>query len=373
VNAGYREIGGFLDTFRLALNYTDWQHRELEGEEVGTRFNNKQFSYRGTFEERRTGRLAGSFGFSGFHRDYRATGEEVLSPPVKQNNLAGFALQEIGFEHFRVQFGGRVENNRYDPDLLRSRSFTGFSGAAAVNVPLWDGGTFVANYSHSYRAPALEELYNRGPHIGNLTFEIGSPDLLRERSNGIELALRHHSPRFRAELSTFRYDIRDFVYLAPTGAIEDGLIEAHYSQADSRFLGAEAGIEAGVHPDVWIRLGLDYVDAQLKRTATPLPRIPPLRGRIGLEYRRAGFALKPELILANAQHQIFPTETRTAGYAVVNLGTSYTLARQHFVHMFGFQLFNAGNELYRNHLSFIKEFAPEIGRGVRFTYTLRFF
>jgi iron complex outermembrane receptor protein len=35
--------------------------------------------------------------------------------------------------------------------------------------------------------------------------------------------------------------------------------------------------------------------------------------------------------------------------------------------------FNLGDRLYRNHLSFIKAFAPEIGRGVRFTYTMRFF
>ena len=32
-----------------------------------------------------------------------------------------------------------------------------------------------------------------------------------------------------------------------------------------------------------------------------------------------------------------------------------------------------GNRLYRNHLSFIKDLAPEIGRGVRITYSLRFF
>jgi iron complex outermembrane receptor protein len=58
---------------------------------------------------------------------------------------------------------------------------------------------------------------------------------------------------------------------------------------------------------------------------------------------------------------------------VVNLGASYTLARQHFVQVFSVQAFNLGDRLYRNHLSFLKEIAPEIGRGVRFTWTLRFF
>jgi iron complex outermembrane receptor protein len=122
-----------------------------------------------------------------------------------------------------------------------------------------------------------------------------------------------------------------------------------------------------------VHAGLDYVDAQLKRANTPLPRIPPLRGRLGLDFRSGGFSFRPEIVMANRQNDIFPTETRTAGYAVVNLAASYTLAQQHFVHLFGFQVFNAGDTLYRNHLSFIKELAPEIGRGVRLVYTVRFF
>ena len=35
--------------------------------------------------------------------------------------------------------------------------------------------------------------------------------------------------------------------------------------------------------------------------------------------------------------------------------------------------FNAGDRLYRNHVSLIKDFAPEIGRGFRVGYTVRFF
>jgi iron complex outermembrane receptor protein len=79
------------------------------------------------------------------------------------------------------------------------------------------------------------------------------------------------------------------------------------------------------------------------------------------------------LVMAYAQNKIFQTETSTAGYAVANLVGSYTIARQHQLHVFSVNLFNAGDRLYRNHLSFIKEFAPEIGRGVRFSYTLQIF
>jgi iron complex outermembrane receptor protein len=94
---------------------------------------------------------------------------------------------------------------------------------------------------------------------------------------------------------------------------------------------------------------------------------------VGLDLRAGGFSVRPELVLANEQDQIFPTETRTPGYGVVNLNASYTRPTQHTIHVFAVNLFNATDRLYRNHLSFIKDVAPEIGRGVRFTYTLRFF
>ena len=98
-----------------------------------------------------------------------------------------------------------------------------------------------------------------------------------------------------------------------------------------------------------------------------------MRGRIGLDWRRGGLSLRPEVVFAKDQDRIFPTETRTAGYTLFNLVGSYTFAHQHYAQIISVNAFNLGDRLYRNHLSFIKDLAPEIGRGVRVTYTLRFF
>jgi iron complex outermembrane receptor protein len=86
-----------------------------------------------------------------------------------------------------------------------------------------------------------------------------------------------------------------------------------------------------------------------------------------------GLILNPEAVLVNQQARVFPTESRTAGYTVFNLSGSYLIGRQHGAHIITFSAFNLGDRLYRNHLSFIKDFTPEIGRGVRVTYTFRFF
>jgi iron complex outermembrane receptor protein len=219
----------------------------------------------------------------------------------------------------------------------------------------------------------MEELYNNGPHPGNAAFEIGNLDLERESSDGIDLSLRHSSGRVRAEANFFYYHINNFIFLAPTGEIEDGLPVANYTQGDSRFVGTEARLDVGLTRNLWLLSSLDYVNAELKATETPLPRIPPLRGRVGFEAFYKGFRFNPEVVMARDQDRLFPLETRTPGYATVNLTASYTIARQHWAQSISISAFNLNDRLYFNHLSFIKDLAPEIGRGVRLVYTIRFF
>jgi iron complex outermembrane receptor protein len=391
---GFRNLAAFVSSIRVQFDYVDYHHDEIEvadtgAESIGTSFDNRLFSYRVMFEQKPVGRLTGRFGLSGFHREYSTVGAEALAPPVDGINFSAFALQELGFERVRFQFGGRIEHARYDVQDplagLPNRDFTGFSGAAGVQIPLWRGGAFVANYTHSFRSPAIEELYNNGPHLGNVTFEVGNAALDPERSNGVDLSLRHESGRVRAEFNYFLYAMQDFIFLAPTGNIEDGLIEAEYLQGKARYRGGEAAFDVALHPSLWLLLGLDFVEAETRSdvttvstglvtiAGTPLPRIPPMRGRIGFDWRWRGLSLRPEGILVAAQDDLFPTETRTAGYGLFNLNASYTITGRHAVQVFSVSAFNLNDKLYRNHLSFIKDLAPEIGRGVRLGYTVRFF
>lgn len=376
INAGLRNLTGAISSLQLTFDFSDYKHQELVEDQVETSFFNKTYSYRAMAEQQRYGRLTGSFGISGFYRDFKTVGEEALAPPTTQNSFAAFALETIDLEKVAFQFGGRIERNSYDVDPssgLRNRSFTGFSGSAGIRVPVWTGGSIAANYAHSYRAPSLDELYNNGPHPGNLTFEIGNINLKRERGDGLDVSVRHQSDRFRGELNYFYYHLRDFIFLAPTGDFDDSLPVAEYLQGNSRFTGVEANVDIGFHPNLWLRSGLDYVNAELTATHTPLIRIPPLRGRLGFEFQKNGFRLFPELIMAQNQDRVFTNEAPTAGYAFVNLTGSYTVTQQHAAHIIGFNAFNLNDKLYRNHLSFIKAFAPEIGRGIKFSYTVRFF
>jgi iron complex outermembrane receptor protein len=375
-NGGLNKPAGPFDHLHLTFDYTDYQHQELIDGEPETQFFNKTYSYRAIVDQKRRGRLSGTLGVSGFRRDYRVLGDEALVPPTTQDSFSAFALQGIDLGRVAFQFGGRFEHNGFDTETSeerRNRSFNGFSGSAGIRVPLWKGGAFSFNYTHSYRAPSLDELYNFGPHPGNLTFEIGNSDLNRESADGIDVSLRHGSDRLRGEFHYFLYNLKDFIFLAPTGEEEEALPVAKYLQGNSRFQGTELSLGIGLHQNLWLNAGLDYVKAELKETDTPLPRIPPLRARVGLDFQYKSFRLFPEVVMVRDQNRLFTNETRTPGYATVSLLGSYTFTQEHAAHIFSVQAFNLNNKLYFNHLSFIKDIAPEAGRGVRFTYTVRFF
>jgi iron complex outermembrane receptor protein len=395
-DAGMRNFtGGFLDTLRLTFGYTDYGHDEIEiaeGTEVlGTAFKNETANLRVELEQKRQGRLTGRMGIQWFGRDYSAAGEEALAPPTTQSSFSAFGYEELSFGAWRTQFGLRIERNAYEvgarpeheeeegeeeehePPAARNRSFTGVSGSVGLHADLGASSAFVVNLSKASRAPALEELYNFGPHVGNLAFEIGNPDLEREETVGLDLSLRTRAARVRGEVNFYVYDIDNFVFLDFTGEEEHGLREAEFLQGDSRFVGWEASANIDLGGRAHANVGVAGVRAKLTGTDEFLPRIPPLSARFELEVPWRGFSISPEIVLNGRQRDVFRDETTTASSAIVNLRAAYFVVRGHATHGVTLTAYNLGNRDYRLHTSFIKDLAPEMGRGVRVTYTVRFF
>lgn len=381
LKGGLRELGSYVESVNFGLRYNDYKVREFEFEsdegvtELEATAFNKNFNYFANFDHRRHGKFSGTFGFSGFTRDFESVGEEAPAPRTKQHSFAVYGLERIDLERIGFQLGARVEEDGYNPEgNLPKRNFVGFSGSAGVRIPLWAGGAVIANYQHSFRAPALEELYNHGPHPGVLLFDIGNPNLEAEQGDAIDFSLRHNTQRVRIEGSVYYYNLRNFVFPAFTGEVdeESHLRIAEYTQGNSRFVGTEASIEARVFDTFWFNGKFDYTRAELSEEDKPLPRIPPLRGILGFEWSYRAFRVRPEVVLANRQDRVFDNETPTAGYALVNVSASYTFVTDRLAHVFTISGYNLGDAFYRNHLSFLKDIAPEIGRNVRLNYSLRF-
>jgi iron complex outermembrane receptor protein len=122
----------------------------------------------------------------------------------------------------------------------------------------------------------------------------------------------------------------------------------------------------------WGSSSVDYVRGELRESNDPLPRIPPFRFRGGLHYQRNAFQAGGEVLAVSKQARVFGEETPTDGYGLLKLFASYSFGAAGATSTITARLDNATNELYRNHLSLIKDFVPEMGRNFKLVYSVRF-
>jgi iron complex outermembrane receptor protein len=385
IRGGAQGLNGMFDSFRATLAVRRYKHEELEGDEVGTAFKNNTEEIEVMGSHRAFGRLKGSVGTWFLNRAFGATGAEALSPDVDQRAAAAFLYEEITWPHFTFQFGGRLDHTKYSPDGEDGRSFTSGSGSlgllftpAAASERL----TFAVSLARAARNPALEELFYFGPHPGNFAFEIGNPDLVPEHALGMDLSMRWRGARASGEITYFRNDIRDFVFRSPL-TIED--LDDRLGGFEERFPGRELDTEEApefvivenvsansVLQGIIAELGVDYIRGEVNDSGIPLPRMPPLRFRGGLRYQANAFQLGGDVTVVADQDRIFETETPTDGYTLVRLFTSYTFGSDRVAHTVTARLDNVTDKLYRNHLSLIKDLAPEMGRNFKVLYNVKF-
>ena len=384
--AGADDLNGAFTSFRALFGYRHYRHDELEGEEIGTQFENNTTDLNVQAKHTQWGRLTGTVGGSFLARAFTATGAEALSPPVDENAFALFFYEEVTWPHVTVQFGGRMNWAAFTPEAgLPDRDFTDGSASvgflfrpAAANDKL----TFAVNFARAARNPALEELYFFGIHPGNFAFEIGNSELDSEIAMGLDASVRWRHRRFSGEVSYFYNRINDYIFRDPLTDEEfaerfpdidtEGFSVVEAIAADSLFQGVEAHADIDLSGGFVAELGFDLVRAELRDTNEPLPRIPSTRFIGGLRYQKNAFQAGGEIVSAAKQDRVFGSETPTDGYNLLKLFASYSFGGSSAVNTITARLENATNELYRNHLSFVKDNVPEMGRNFKVVYSVRF-
>jgi iron complex outermembrane receptor protein len=348
------------------------------------------------------GNLSGTVGSSLFNRRFAAFGEEALSPPVDQRTAALFLYEEFTWPHVTFQFGGRYDHTSFEPDstVLPNRTFNEFSGSVGLLfTPAAANDNFViaVSLARAARNPALEELYFFGPHPGNFAFEIGNPSLSSERAIGLDVSIRARSQRIRGELTFFTNRINDFIFRNPLTAEEfeereeefddrfgvvdePGESHAHEDEfqyiefvgADSNLFGIEAHADINITENLIAEVTYDWVRGELSDSGDPLPRIPPFRIIPGLRFQKNAMQVGGTLALTAEQDRIFGAETPTPGYALLKLYGSYSFVAGGVTNTITARLDNATNELYRNHLNYLKDVLPEMGRNFKLVYSVGF-
>lgn len=379
----FTDLGDKINRVKFRMAHTDYEHKELEGAEVGTTFTNRGLE--GSIEAGHSAipllnglGLNGVLGFQFDNSNFEAIGEEAFVPSVNTQNKAAYIYEELpimdGEQKHKITFGGRISHATVDSKdsanfgAGQSNSFNPNSFALGGLYQINQNWSLTSNLSHNERAPSYFELYANGAHIATGQFEVGNSNFAKEKSNGIDAQIRYKDAKNSFSVAAYYTRFSNFIGLFDTGNIDvgSGLPIAQFAAVPAAFKGFEAEGKFNLIDNLDLTLRGDYVHAKDKRNNDYLPRIVPMRLGAGLRYQLGNFSARLDALHAFKQNNTADNELKTDGYTDVTAMVAYKLP----VPKFNVELFAKANNLLddeiREHASFLKDISPAGERSILF-------
>jgi iron complex outermembrane receptor protein len=378
IRSDYRDPLPGFEKMRFRLSFTDYEHDELEHDEVATTFRNKAYDLRFELTHKPIAGMRGVVGFQHSESDFTADGTEAFLTNTDTTNTALFLMETLPLGRARIELAARQEWQEVRPQAALFRSTThnplSLSGAAIWDVA--NGYSVALSLARSQRAPNAQELYADGVHLATNTYELGLvsgaglPDVQdrvkKETAHSVNLTLRKTSGATTFTLGVYHQDFDNYIYAETLDRFEDFRL-IRYSGADATFTGVDGEIRHQFTTALSASVFGDYVRAKLKDGLGNLPRIP--AGRLGgrIDAHVGPISADAEYYHMFEQDKVASYETRTGGYDMLNATLAYRLDVTAFANA---ELFvrgtNLTNELAFNHASFIKNASPLRGRNIVF-------
>lgn len=401
-----------VESVELGASFTRYDHDEIEGiidgrQALGAAFDldtlQSNLIVRHELLDKGKLTLRGAAGVSALALDLSAGGN---SPGVRSGTdwgVAGFLFERLDVKSWSFHVGVRYEHRRLAPldtspisvrtedrvieKPVTDRNFNLLSFSVAALWEFAEGWTLGLTVARSSRAPNLQELYSDGPHLADFSYDIGSPNLPVEVGRGVDLFLLADLKNLGLEVTGFVNLVDNYVIYTPTletiRVFREGVrprdtpvFEA--LAVDALFAGAEGRVHWWIGAGFSLHATLSYVWAERRGDSDPLPFIPPLGGRVTFRYERSGFFGTLGLIAAFRQSRVpgpvdaggvleNPQEP-TAGYVLAAASAGWSGDRGPMNHTVTLRAFNFTNTVWRDHLSRIKDVAPQMGLNVVLTY-----
>lgn len=422
----WNNLDGFIQAVHWQNAYTDYEHSEIEGAEIGTTFKNESIESRLWAEHAPVYGWKGIVGLHYNHSDFEAIGEEAFTPPTKTDSIAAFLMEEKKVGSLLWQVGTRVEQSTHDVDndfftalsssnsvSFNDKDYDAVSGSAGVVWSINDRHSLAFNYAYSQRAPSASEIYAYGPHIGSGTYEVGggfelsnnagqysvvqsNESMGKEVSNNLDLTYRYTGDTWNANVSIFNNDISDYVFESFTDLVisdgafissadyenqvavsgepddeADGLPVVLFAQQDARLYGYEAQVDWHLNDDWRLEVFTDYTRAKLDSGGN-VPRIPPMRVGSSVHYEYGNWHTEVEVIRNAKQDKIADNETSTKGYTMLSASANYYLGLGDVDMTIYIKGDNLTDQEGRVHSSYLKDEAPLPGRSVSLGVRARF-
>lgn len=362
---------------RLRFGYADYEHVELEGDEIGTTFTNEGWEGRLEFVQQQIGNINGSMGIQLRDRNFAAIGEEAFVAPNDTFQLGVFAVEEIDLEPFTLEFGGRYDRQKTENTALNiDRSFNSFSFSAGAAFQPTESDLIGISLSRSERAPTAEELFSNGPHLATNAFEVGDVNLGTEKAISAELTVKRNIGRFSGSVNLYHTWYQDFIYQDESGGEMDGLNLLQFSAQDANFYGAEAEMAYTLIDNesyaVILSASGDVIHARFANNGGVIPRIPAASGNAGIEYQSNYFDVGTNVRYVAGRTTTAPGVLPTDDYTTIDASVTWRPFGADQDLNVRFQALNLTNAERRQHASYLKDLVPLPGRNFRLSVNYGF-
>lgn len=378
----------FVKNLSTRLGYTDYEHTEIANGEPGAFFTNKSYEGRVELTHQDLGPFRGVVGFQAQVSDFNAIEKlsgDAITPRSDISSFGVFGVESFDIGKVKYKLGLRVEQTNIDPDGFASLSYTPVSASVSALWKLNDSNNLNLAITRSSRAPNVQELLSNGFHDATRSFEVGDINLKEENSYNLDLGYRFKSKWLRAEFDLFHNWAYNYIAQQRSGAFVDEAGNACLadcvplvlaSQSNAIFKGYEAKLIFPMMESTYGFLDLtlfsDYTRGEFDN-GSDVPRMPPLRYGLQLDYGKGDLTSYLRFTRAERQTNPGPFETQTAGYFLLNIGTQYKIAAYKDTEMMLFaKANNLLDENIRNSTSYLRNFAPEPGRGAEIGFRVSY-
>jgi outer membrane receptor protein involved in Fe transport len=266
-------------------------------------------------------------------------------------------------------------NENHDAVKLTPSDLTGDIHAVyAINPML----KIVGNIGRGFRPPNIFDLATLGPRPGN-RFNIANTSLGPETVWSYDLGFKTETDRLELEVFAYYLDYSDKITSVYTGetTVDGRDIVRSENRNSVEIYGIEAGAYWAINEQLRAYAVFNYTHGEEQGDdgpAFPADRIPPLNGKLGLEYLfRDNWRLEPYLLFAQEQDRLSPRDVRdprinpegTSDWATINVLLDWQATDSL---QLGLRFENITDKAYREHASGIDAAGRNIGLWVNYNF-----
>ncbi|KWD71444.1 TonB-dependent copper receptor [Burkholderia ubonensis] len=212
--------------------------------------------------------------------------------------------------------------------------------------------TWYAGLGHAERFPDYWELFSatRGPAGAVNAFSAVKP----EKTTQLDIGAQYRSERIDAWVSAYAGYVQDFILFNYAPGMMGSTTQA--TNVNAQIMGGEAGVAWRPVAPLRFETSLAYAWGRNVATGDPLPQMPPLEARFGVEYTRGAWSAGGLWRVAASQHRYALNEGNvvgkdfgpSAGFGVLSLHAQYNVSKTVQVSV---GVDNVLNKAYTEHLN----------------------